>query len=536
MLFSSWLRNWKRSAFFSQHRSTFASRQRTGFRPQLEALEGRWVPSTLTVTNTNDSGAGSLRAAVAAANSGDTIAFDSSLAGQNISLTGGELVINKSLTIQGTPGGREAISNGGFNRVLDISSAVHVTLDSVAIGNGMDADGAGIFNNGATLAISNCLLSDNSTHSPNYNGGAIYNNGGTVTISQSILSNNDTLFHYLSGGGSGGAIYNAGGTVTISDSTLSDNAANTYGGGIYNGGGMVTVSNCTLTGNSDYFDGEGIYNTAGGTVTVENSSNITGNTYFTGADVYNLGVVYLDSTSTIGSLHGTPPIPFNSNAPQMQIGDATVTEGNTGTVAAQFTVTLSASSSKTVTVAYATGNGTATAGSDYQGAGGTLIFAPGETSKTINVLVNGDRVGESNETFFVNLSAATNATIVGGQGIGIILDDEPHVSISDVSKQEGKKGQTTLFTFTITLSTAYDQPVTMSFKTTNGTAKSGDDYLAKTGTLTFAPGETTKTITIQVNGDSKKEANETFFLDLYGLSSNALFTKNRGIGTILNDD
>jgi len=57
-----------------------------------------------------------------------------------------------------------------------------------------------------------------------------------------------------------------------------------------------------------------------------------------------------------------------------------------------------------------------------------------------------------------------------------------------------------------------------------------------TGTLTFAPGETTKTITIIVKGDSKKEANETFYLDLFGLSSNALFTKNRGVGTILNDD
>ena len=60
--------------------------------------------------------------------------------------------------------------------------------------------------------------------------------------------------------------------------------------------------------------------------------------------------------------------------------------------------------------------------------------------------------------------------------------------------------------------------------------------VAKTGTLTFAPGETTKTITIEVKGDSKKEADETFYLDLFGLSSNAMFTKNRGVGTILNDD
>ncbi len=77
----------------------------------------------------------------------------------------------------------------------------------------------------------------------------------------------------------------------------------------------------------------------------------------------------------------------------------------------------------------------------------------------------------------------------------------------------------------------------MSFRTVDGTATSGSgDYVAKTGTLTFAPGETTKTITIEVKGDSRREGNETFYLDLYGLSLNGLFTKNRGLGTILNDD
>ena len=77
----------------------------------------------------------------------------------------------------------------------------------------------------------------------------------------------------------------------------------------------------------------------------------------------------------------------------------------------------------------------------------------------------------------------------------------------------------------------------MSFRTAHGTATTSDgDYIAKTGTLTFAPGETTKTITIEVKGDSKKEADERFYLDLFGNSSNSLFTKNRGLGTILNDD
>jgi hypothetical protein len=224
--------------------------------------------------------------------------------------------------------------------------------------------------------------------------------------------------------------------------------------------------------------------------------------------------------------------------PRISISDVTKLEGNSGTTPFVFTVSLSVAYDELVTVSYATANGTATAGSDYQTASGTLTFAPGESSKTLAVAVNGDRLAEPNETFFVNLSgASTNALIVRGQGVGTIVDDEPRVSISDVTKSEGKRGKTTLFTFTVTLSVAYDQDVTMSFKTVDGTAKTSDkDYKAKSGTLTFKAGETTKTITIEVIGDSKKETDETFYVDLTGLSSNGLFTKNRGVGTILNDD
>ena len=233
-----------------------------------------------------------------------------------------------------------------------------------------------------------------------------------------------------------------------------------------------------------------------------------------------------------GIWEGSPPPP----PPSVTIGDRTITEGNTGTTSATFTVTLSAASSQTVTVVYATADGAATAGSDYQAASGTLTFAPGETTKTITVAVNGDRLAEPNETFVVNLTGATNATIADGQGVGTIADDEPRISISDVTKREGRKN-TTLFTFTVTLSVAYDQPVTMSFKTTDGSATTGDgDYVAQTGTITFNPGETSKTITITVKGDRKREANEVFYVDLFDNSSNSLFTRNRGTGTILNDD
>ena len=179
--------------------------------------------------------------------------------------------------------------------------------------------------------------------------------------------------------------------------------------------------------------------------------------------------------------------------PRISITPASRSEGNTGQSPLAFTVTLSSAADGPVTVDWATADGTATAGSDYQAASGTLIIPAGQTMGTIIVLVNGDRLAEPNETFVVNLSKPTNPTIASGQATGTILDDEPRISISDVAKKEGKKNQTTLFTFTVTLSAAYDQPVTMSFRTVNGTATtSDDDYVAKTGTLTFAPGETTK--------------------------------------------
>ena len=231
------------------------------------------------------------------------------------------------------------------------------------------------------------------------------------------------------------------------------------------------------------------------------------------------------------AITGTPSL-------RLRIGNASVSEGNTGSVSANFAVTLSAPSTETITVDFTTANGTATAGGDYQSTSGTLTIPAGMTTGTIIVPVNGDRLGESSETFFVTLSNPTNASIADGQGLGTIADDEPRISIGNFSKAEGKNKQTTLFTFTVTLLAAYDQPVTMSYRTVNGTATtSNKDYVAKTGTLTFNPGDPlTKTITIEVKGDNRREASETFFVDLSGLSSNALFTNTRGIGTILNDD
>ena len=228
-----------------------------------------------------------------------------------------------------------------------------------------------------------------------------------------------------------------------------------------------------------------------------------------------------------------PPPP-----PSIAIGDVSVSGGQHRHAGGELLRDPVQARDRTVTVTYATANGTATRRQRLPGHVRHADHRPRPDDQQDHHRAGQGRPRRRAERdFVVNLSGATNATIADGQGVGTILDDEPRISISDVSKTEGKKDQTTLFTFTVTLSAAYDQPVTMSFRTVDGTAKTSDnDYVAKTGTLTFAPGETTKTITIEVKGDSKKEANETFYLDLFGNSVNSLFTKKRGIGTIRNDD
>ena len=133
----------------------------------------------------------------------------------------------------------------------------------------------------------------------------------------------------------------------------------------------------------------------------------------------------------------------SSSTPSLSIGDVSVNEGQSGSTNATFTVALSAASSQTVTVNYATANGTATAGSDYTAASGTLTFTAGQTSKTVTVPVAGDTAIESNETFTVNLTGPTNATLADGQAVGTILNDDfPTLSIGDVTVNEGNSGTT----------------------------------------------------------------------------------------------
>jgi hypothetical protein len=233
---------------------------------------------------------------------------------------------------------------------------------------------------------------------------------------------------------------------------------------------------------------------------------------------------------------------------RLSVGDATVVEGNTGTRTAAVVVRLDAPSTKTVSVNYSTAEGTAKAGNDYGVTSGTLTFARGETSKSILAPVIGDRLAEANETFFVNVRGAKGATIADGQGVVTIVDDETHIVLSgqDVWAPEGNSG-TTAVTLTVSLSAACDTPVIVDYATANGSAIAGDDYLAASGTLTFMPGETTKSISVEVIGDTLAESTwqdwssvpvaiERFYVSLSTESTNVLLSGNQLVVNIQDEE
>jgi hypothetical protein len=221
----------------------------------------------------------------------------------------------------------------------------------------------------------------------------------------------------------------------------------------------------------------------------------------------------------------------------------TKAEGNAGVTAFTFRASLSGPATQTIRVGYATADGTATvANSDYKPAAGTLTFLPGQTSKTITVQVNGDKVVEPNETFAVNLGPVTGPGVIGHRhGVGTIVNDDRtppppavRIRINDESDFERDSGLLPI-TFKVSLDKASTKTVTVHFATANGTAAAGSDYNATSGTITFAPGQTRRTVTVFVRGDTVRELDETFFVDLTS-PTNALIARGRGRGLIRNDD
>jgi trimeric autotransporter adhesin len=260
------------------------------------------MATTFTVTNTYDSGTGSLRQALASAQNWDTIDL-SSLTG-TINLTSGGLTINNCLTIVGPGANVLTVSGNNAYTVFTVNFGL-LTISGLTIANGNGSQAGGIYNIGGTMTVSNSTFSGNSA--PGAYGGGIYNLG-TLTVSNSTFSGNsatsgggianygwvavsNSTFSGNSATALGGAIFSLGNYsgMAVSNSTFSGNSATDYGGAIFSGyGGTVTVSNSTFSGNSAIYWGGGIYN-ENATLTLSNST-ISGNSASRyGGGIYNTG-------------------------------------------------------------------------------------------------------------------------------------------------------------------------------------------------------------------------------------------------------
>ncbi|MEA2442856.1 MAG: hypothetical protein QOJ12_148 [Thermoleophilales bacterium] len=236
---------------------------------------------------------------------------------------------------------------------------------------------------------------------------------------------------------------------------------------------------------------------------------------------------------------GTPfnPTPVISS---FRIADAQTFEGDSGSPVLAFTVSLEQAPSTQVTVDYATADGSApaaVAGTDYTATSGTLTFAAGERTRTIEVPITPDTKNDVPfKQLVVNLSNPTGGrTIEDAQALGRIANDDrpPLVSIGPVLAAEGS-GPSSL-SFDVTLGTPSKRTVTVSYTTRRATATSPDDYADKAGTVTFDPGDVSETITVDIVGDNTMEANE-FFRVYLTATSLGRFGTSAANGTITNDD
>jgi len=303
--------------------------------PALFSLASSGLAATLTVTNANDGGAGSLRGVLAAAGSGDTVTFDPGAFPANgntvINLTGGRLIVGKDLAIQGPGAGGVTLSDsndGIFSVTGSTTTRVTVRMSGLTLANGNAAsptsngNGGGIYTFAANLTLTGCVFSGstasggggaigstsstvslaNCTLSGNTagGGGAISSSNGTVSLTNCTLSGNT--------GGVGGAVINSGSTASLTNCTLVGNrtTAGGVGGGIYNSGTLLTLTNCTVVGNTAASDqnssgrGGGIYNSSAANV---QSCIISGNAAAGGgADVF--GTFTSGGSNMIGDPNG----------------------------------------------------------------------------------------------------------------------------------------------------------------------------------------------------------------------------------------
>jgi len=425
--------------------------------------------------------------------------------------------------------------NATFTVTLSAASGQDIEVD-YATSNGTATAGADYTASSGTVTI----LAGNTTQTFN-----------VPVLADTLDEASETATLTLSNA-SNATISDATGTLTITDDddapTLSINDVSyTESGSAGNATFTVTLSaasskevtvdyasaNNSATAASDYTAVSGTVTIAAGATTATFNVPVLTDTLDEANETATLTLSNA-SNATISDATGTLTIVDDDDPPSLSINDVSYTEsGSAGN--ATFTVTLSEASTQEITFNYASSNSSATAGSDYTAASGTLTIAAGATSATFNVPVLVDTLDEANETAILTISNASNATISDATGTLTIVDDDtpPSLSINNVSYTEsGSAGNAT---FTVTLSEASGQEVTVDYASSNSSATAGSDYTAVSGTVTIAAGNTTQTFNVPVSVDTLDENNETATITLSG-ASNATISDATGILTIVDND
>ncbi|MEP0366459.1 MAG: LamG-like jellyroll fold domain-containing protein [Cyclobacteriaceae bacterium] len=218
----------------------------------------------------------------------------------------------------------------------------------------------------------------------------------------------------------------------------------------------------------------------------------------------------MDDTDWVAS--GAMPV-----IPEILASSSPITESD-GSVA--IDVTLSEPTTNSVTVDYTTEDGLAVVDDDYTSDSGTITFAAGETSKTVNIAIVDDAIVEVDEDFFVTLSNPTNATILGGGSFSFTISDNDvsNMSVLGVSASESDG----TVAMSVSLTNPISEDITVDFVSSDGTAVAGSDYTAASGTLTFPAGSTFETIDILITDDNVVEADESLTLQLSNLQASVL--------------
>ena len=439
--------------------------------------------------------------------------------------------------------------NGGLNN--QISKQVTVSAPpppSLSIADASTTEG----NSGTKTLTFTVSLSAASSSSVTYN---IATADGTATAGSDYVANSLTGQIIPAGQTSKTFAVTINGDTTVEpDETFYVNVSNVVGATVARGQAVGTILNDdvadvpptasftystnTLTANftdtSTDSDGSIVsrsWNFGDGTTSTATNPSKT----YAAPGTYTVTLTVIDNGGL--SSQATQQITVSAPSVSLSIADASITEGNSGTKALTFTISLSAASASNVIYNIATADGTATAGSDYvaNSLNGQTIPA-GQTSKTFAVTINGDTTPEPDETFYVNVSNVVGATVARGQAIGTILNDDCScVSIADVTLPEGNSG-TKPFTFTISIPVAMPNDVTFDIATANGTATAGSDYIAASAKgLKIPAGQLSTTFTVQVIGDTVVEPNERFRVILSNVTGTGV-TRGTAFGYITNDD